>query len=58
MPFVLNDLTPVRFIRAKEGQVNEVGYMSPKAGADKTWVPKASFVAAVAGLGCGLGYYK
>jgi hypothetical protein len=43
---------------AKEGQVNEVSYMSPKAGADKTWVPKASFVTAVAGLGCGVGYYK
>ena len=49
---------PRLYDAAKEGQVNEVGYMSPKAGADKTWVPKASFVAAVAGLGCGLGYYK
>ena len=39
-------------------EVNEVSYMSPKAGADKTWVPKASFVTAVAGLGCGVGYYK
>jgi hypothetical protein len=43
---------------AKEGQVNEVSYMSPKAGADKTWVPKVSLVTAVAGLGCGVGYYK
>jgi signal transduction histidine kinase len=43
---------------AKEGQVNEVSYMSPKAGPDKTWVPKVSFVTAVAGLGCGVGYYK
>ena len=43
---------------AKEGQVNEVSYMSPKAGSDKTWVPKVSFVTAVAGLGCGVGYYK
>jgi hypothetical protein len=42
---------------AKEGQVNEVSYMSPKAGADKTWVPKVSLVTAVAGLGCGVGYY-
>jgi hypothetical protein len=39
-------------------EVNEVSYMSPKAGADKTWVPNASFVTAVAGLGCGVGYYK
>jgi hypothetical protein len=39
-------------------QVNEVSYMSPKAGADKTWVPKVSLVTAVAGLGCGVGYYK
>ncbi|HXA69140.1 MAG TPA: chemotaxis protein [Stellaceae bacterium] len=43
---------------AKEGQVNEVSYMSPKAGPDKTWVPKVSLVTAVAGLGCGVGYYK
>ena len=32
--------------------------MFPKAGADKTPVPKVSFVAAVADLGCGVGYYK
>jgi hypothetical protein len=31
--------------------------MFPKAGAD-TLVPKVSFVAAVADLGCGVGYYK
>ena len=43
---------------AKEGQVNEVSYNSPKAGADKAWVPKVSLVTAVAGLGCGVGYYK
>ena len=49
---------PRLYAAAKEGQVNEVGYMSPKAGADKTWVPKASLVTAVAGLGCGVGYYK
>ena len=49
---------PRLYDAAKEGQVNEVSYMSPKAGADKTWVPKASFVTAVAGLGCGVGYYK
>ena len=49
---------PRLYDAAKEGQVNEVSYMSPKAGADKTWVPKASFVTAVAGVGCGVGYYK
>jgi hypothetical protein len=43
---------------AKEGEVTEVSYMSPKAGGDKTWVPKVSLVTAVAGLGCGVGYYK
>jgi hypothetical protein len=49
---------PRLYDAAKEGQVNEVSYMSPKAGPDKTWVPKVSFVTAVAGLGCGVGYYK
>ncbi|WP_244486233.1 cache domain-containing protein [Bradyrhizobium viridifuturi] len=49
---------PRLYDAAKEGKVSEVSYMSPKAGADKTWVPKASFVTAVAGLGCGVGYYK
>jgi hypothetical protein len=49
---------PELYSAAKEGQVNEVSYMSPKAGPDKTWVPKVSFVTAVAGLGCGVGYYK
>src|SRR5580693_10673266 len=49
---------PRLYDAAKEGQVNEVSYMSPKAGSDKAWVPKASFVTAVAGLGCGVGYYK
>jgi hypothetical protein len=49
---------PRLFDAAKEGQVTEVSYMSPKAGADKAWVPKVSLVAAVAGLGCGVGYYK
>jgi hypothetical protein len=49
---------PRLYDAAKEGQVNEVSYMSPKAGADTTWVPKVSLVTAVAGLGCGVGYYK
>jgi signal transduction histidine kinase len=46
------------YAAAKEGQVNEVSYMFPKPGPDKTPVPKVSFVTAVAGLGCGVGYYK
>jgi len=49
---------PRLYDAAKEGQVNEVSYKAPKPGADKTWVPKASFVTAVVGLGCGVGYYK
>jgi hypothetical protein len=49
---------PRLYDEAKEGQINEVSYMSPKPGADKTWVPKGSLVTAVAGLGCGVGYYK
>jgi hypothetical protein len=49
---------PRLYDAAKEGQVNEVSYNSPKAGSDKAWVPKASLVTAVAGLGCGVGYYK
>jgi hypothetical protein len=43
---------------AKDGKVNEVSYKFPKAGADKTPVPKVAFVGAVAGVGCGVGYYK
>jgi signal transduction histidine kinase len=42
---------------SKEGQVNQVSYKFPKPGPDKTPVPKVSFVTAVAGLGCGVGYY-
>jgi len=49
---------PELYSAAKDGQVNEVSYNSPKPGADKAWVPKVSFVTAVAGLGCGVGYYK
>ena len=49
---------PRLYDAAKEGQVNEVSYMSPKAGSDQTWVPKVSLVTAVVGLGCGVGYYK
>jgi len=39
-------------------KADKASYNSPKAGADKAWVPKASLVTAVAGLGCGVGYYK
>ena len=45
------------YAAAKAGS-GEVSYMFPKTGADKTPVPKVSFVAAVADLGCGVGYYK
>ena len=41
-----------------EGQITEVSYMFPKAGADKTPVAKVSFVSAAGDLGCGVGYYK
>jgi hypothetical protein len=46
------------YAAAKEGQVSEVNYMFPKPGPDKTPAAKVSFVTAVAGLGCGVGYYK
>jgi signal transduction histidine kinase len=46
------------FAAAKEGQVNEVSYMFPKPGPDKTPAQKVSFVTAANGLGCGVGYYK
>ena len=46
-------------IQKPEGQITEVGYMSPKPGADDTLVAKVSLVArADADLGCGVGYYK
>ncbi len=34
----------------------EVSYKFPKLGPDKTAVPKVSFIGAVAGLGCSVGY--
>jgi signal transduction histidine kinase len=40
----------------KQGQISEVRYMFPKPG-ETTPVPKVSFVAGVADLGCGVGYY-
>ena len=41
-----------------EGQITEVSYMFPRPGAEKTPVPKVSFVTKVSDLGCGVGYYK
>jgi hypothetical protein len=52
-------LRPSRYIHKKpEGQMTEVSYMFPKPGADKTPVPKVTFVTRVGDLGCGVGYYK
>jgi len=41
-----------------EGQVTEVSYMFPRPGADRTPVPKVTFIARAGDLGCGVGYYK
>jgi len=41
-----------------EGQVTEVSYMFPRPGADRTPVPKVTFVTKADKLGCGVGYYK
>ena len=41
-----------------EGQITEVSYMFPRPGADKTPVPKVSYVTRVGDLGCGVGHYK
>jgi hypothetical protein len=49
---------PELYDGAKEGQTNEVSYMFPRPGSDKTPVAKVSFVTAVVNLGCGVGYYK
>ena len=43
---------------AKEGQINQASYKFAKPGPDRTPVPKVSFVTAVVGLGCAVGYYK
>ena len=43
---------------AKEGQINEVGYMFPRPGPDHTPVAKVAFVARVGDTGCAVGYYK
>ena len=41
-----------------EGQITEVSYMFPRPGADKTPVPKVSFVTKAGEVGCGVGHYK
>jgi hypothetical protein len=41
-----------------EGEITEVSYMLPRPGANKTPVPKVSFVTRAGDLGCGVGYYK
>jgi hypothetical protein len=41
-----------------EGQVTEVAYMFARPGADKTQVPKMTFLTRAADLGCGVGYYQ
>jgi signal transduction histidine kinase len=52
------DVFGERLYAAAKAGSGEVSYMFPKTGADKTPAPKVSFVAAVADLGCGVGYYK
>jgi signal transduction histidine kinase len=52
------DVFGERLYAAAKAGTGEVTYMFPKAGADKTPVPKVSFVSAVSDLGCGVGYYK
>ena len=41
-----------------EDQITEVSYMFTRPGADKTPVPKVTFVTKAGDLGCGVGYYK
>jgi signal transduction histidine kinase len=47
-----------RLYAAAQKGSGEVSYMFPKPGPDKTPAQKVSFVTAVDGLGCGVGYYK
>jgi hypothetical protein len=49
---------PQAYAAAKEGQIKEITYEASKPGSDKNPGLKASFITAVAGLGCGVGYYK
>jgi hypothetical protein len=41
-----------------EGQITEVHYMRERPGADKTPVPRVSFVERAGDIYCGVGYYK
>jgi signal transduction histidine kinase len=41
-----------------QGQITEVSYMFTRPGADKTPVPKVTFVTQAGDLGCGVGHYK
>jgi hypothetical protein len=45
-------------VQKPEGQITEVSYMFPKPGADRTPVPKLTFMTRAGDLGCGVGYYK
>ena len=41
-----------------QGQITEVSYVFTQPGADKTPVPKVTFVTKAGDLGCGVGYYR
>ncbi len=43
---------------AREGQLTEVTFMSPRPGVDKTPREKVAYVTAIGDLVCGVGYYK
>jgi hypothetical protein len=49
---------PVLAAAAQEGKIAEVPYMYARPGADKTPIPKVSYVTKVEGLVCLVGYYK
>ena len=42
----------------QKGQITEISYVFSKPDADKTPVPKITFMTRVGDLGCGVGYYK
>ena len=52
------DFGPKLFEKSKVGTVGEVADMFPRPGTDQTPVQKVSFVTAVAGHGCAVGYDK
>jgi signal transduction histidine kinase len=43
--------------KAVEGKIGEVSYFFPRPGANDP-VPKTTYVTAIDGLGCGVGFYK